>query len=204
MSAKLSRFAIPAMFLGLGAAIVYALSSAASGGKAGDPLEKFAAGAMAGLDFAFAGDAPDLRDGAPVRFIGPDGGPVTLDDFKGRTVLVNLWATWCAPCEREMPSLAALQTARGGEAFAVLTISVDDAEAGDYARGKLEDWTGGVLDFYHAPDYAITYALGARGFPTSVLLGPDGLEIARLSGEADWASYEAVGFVDAVLEASGG
>ncbi|MEO0981898.1 MAG: TlpA disulfide reductase family protein [Pseudomonadota bacterium] len=194
MFAKARRIAIPTMVLGLGLAIVYVFASAAGGGERASRLERLATGSMAGLDFAYAGDAVPGE-----TFADPAGAETTLAAFAGRATLVNLWATWCAPCEREMPSLAALQSARGGEAFQVVAISVDDADQADFARGQLAEWTGGVLDFYHAPDFAISYGLGARGFPTTVLFDADGREVARLSGEADWSSYEAVAFIDAAL-----
>jgi len=100
-----------------------------------------------------------------------------------------------------MPSLAALQTARGGETFEVIAISVDADEDRDYAQTRLQQLTGGVLDFYHAPPDAwdIVYDTGAqRGFPTTVLYTEAGEKVAMLAGEADWASYEAIGLIDTI------
>lgn len=184
------------LVLGLGA-IVYALSVSASGGNGRPGLERFAEGDLAKLDLAGAGQpAPGGT------FTGPDGQEMTLASFEGQTVLVNFWATWCAPCEREMPHLGALQTARGSEAFKVVAISVDDSADEAYARERLDELTGGVLDFYHAPpeNWDVVYGAGARGFPTTVIYGPEGAEIARLAGEADWSEGVALAFVDAVLE----
>ncbi len=183
------------LFLVALAAIVYVLATAASGLRGGTTLDRFATGDLAGLDFSQAGSpAPD----AP--FTNAEGEAVTLGDWRGKTVLVNFWATWCAPCEREMPHLGALQGARGGERFDVVAISVDAREDEDYARRRLKELTGGTIDFTIAPPDAwdIVYAAGATGFPTTVIYGPDGLEIARLRGEADWSAAHALGFIDAV------
>jgi len=188
------------LFLVALAAIVYVLATAATGPRGGTPLERFAIEDLSGLDFSGAGTpAPD----AP--FTDADGRSVTLADWRGRTVLVNFWATWCGPCEREMPHLGALQTARGGEAFDVLAISVDAREDEDYARRRLRELAGGTLAFAFAPPDAwdIVYGAGASGFPTTVIYGPDGLEVARLQGEADWSASLALGFIDAVIEANG-
>ena len=184
------------LVIGIGA-IVYALSISAAGPQNGDGFARFAEGDLAGLEVGLAGQP--VPEGT---FAGPDGETLTLATFEGQTILVNFWATWCAPCEREMPHLATLQTARGSDAFKVVAISVDDSADIDYARERLVELTGGVLDFYHAPpeNWDVVYGAGARGFPTTVVYGSDGAEIARLAGEADWSTGIALAFVDAVLE----
>lgn len=197
MPATVRRVLITAMLLGLVAAIVHVLLSAVGGRPSTRPYQRFAGGALEGLDFAYAGEVP-----GDTGFLGPDGETLRLADFRGKVVLLNLWATWCAPCEREMPTLGALQSARGGPDFEVVAISVDDDEKADEARTSLADWTGGTLRFFHAPDYAITYDLGAgtvRGFPTSILYDAEGREVARYAGELDWSGYETVALVDAVI-----
>lgn len=184
------------LVIGLGA-IVYALGVSAGGPQSGSGFERFKEGDLAQLDLNLSGEP--IPEGT---FAGPDGETLTLAAFEGQTVLVNFWATWCAPCEREMPHLGALETARGSDAFKVVAISVDDSADIDYARERLEELTGGVLEFYHAPpeNWDVVYGAGARGFPTTVIYGPDGTEIARLAGEADWSTGIALAFVDAVLE----
>ena len=189
------KIAIPVMILGLIVAVSFALLSATSKGGSGDPIEKFATGSLEKLDTS--------KSGAVISeaiFEGPDGEERKLADFKGKVTLVNFWATWCGPCEREMPSLAALEQAKGSDNFQVIAISVDATEDKDYARQRLEELTGGVLDFYFAPpeNWDIVYDTSARGFPTTVIYDADGVEIARLSGEAAWDSYEAAGLVDAI------
>jgi thioredoxin-related protein len=95
-----------------------------------------------------------------------------------------------------------LQTARGGDDFEVVAISVDAAEDKDYAEKRLGQLGAPNIPFriVTPEQYELVYDSGVQGFPTSILYGPDGTEIARLAGEADWASFEAVGFIDALLE----
>ncbi|MEM1105369.1 MAG: TlpA disulfide reductase family protein [Pseudomonadota bacterium] len=197
MSRPVTRYAYYALFLIGAITIVYILGSGAGGPRFGNPLERFAEGDLSGLDFSRAGQDAPLG-----TFTGPSGEEMTLADLQGRTILVNFWATWCGPCEREMPHLGALQTGRGGEDFAVIAISVDDAPSKEAARIRLDELAGqGVLDFYHAPPEAweIVYGAGAAGFPTSIIYDETGQEVARLAGEADWSAGVALGFVDAVL-----
>lgn len=124
-------------------------------------------------------------------FEGPDGSQTTLGSFKGKVILVNLWATWCAPCVTEMPTLARLQNEFQGADFAVVAVSVDRAVDKAEAKSRLKELSRSVLPFYHDPRMAIVYPMQARGFPTSVLYDRQGREVARLAGEADWSSAEA-------------
>lgn len=192
----MNRIAFVGLFLVALAAIVYVLMSAAGGKAPDNPLERYAAGTLAQLDFTHAGK--------PVpggTFDNADGSEADLASFQGRTILVNYWATWCGPCEREMPSLGALQKARGSDKFEVVAISIDSDEDVDYAKRRLTELGAANIAFRHAPlDRGdIVYGAEVQGFPTTIVYGPDGLEIARVSGEADWAAAEAVQFIDAVL-----
>lgn len=195
MTGSVTRKLIIGMLLALGATIVYVLSTAASGPGETKPYERFATGPLAGLDFAYSGEAPQTS-----AFLTPEGNPITLADLRGKVILVNFWATWCGPCEAEMPSLGALQSAFPKDRFEVVAVSVDNEEDRAFAIGELKRWTGGRLGFYHTPEFALTYDLGARGFPTSIIYDASGREIARYAGELDWSSIEAVGFVKAVVE----
>ena len=192
------RIAIPTMFAGIVLALIGVALSATSNGSNRDPVAKLAIGTLTKLDTSEKG-AP-----APTTaFIGADGSSVTLQDFQGQAILINFWATWCGPCEREMPSLAALQTARGDQVFKVIAISVDEPADTDYAAQRLQELSGGVLDFYTltpGPDgWNIVYDTGASGgFPTTILYDQAGAKIAKLEGEADWASYEAIALIDLI------
>ena len=196
MTGSMTRKLIVFMLLALGAAIVYVLSAAAGGPGEARPFERFAEGPLGGLDFAYAGEVPKTS-----KFTTPEGNEITLADLRGKVVLVNFWATWCGPCEKEMPSLGALQSAFPKDQFEVIAVSVDNEEDKDHAREQLQRWTGGTLGLYHTPEFALTYDLGARGFPTSIIYNAKGAEIARYAGELDWASVEAVGFVRAIVGA---
>ncbi|MEM7492906.1 MAG: TlpA disulfide reductase family protein [Pseudomonadota bacterium] len=195
---RLLRYAIPLMIAGLIFGILFVVFSGSQEGSNRDPIARFAIGELADLDTSERGlPAPDAT------FTDINGETVSLQDFGGQVILVNFWATWCGPCEREMPHLSALQKARGGDNFKVVAISVDSQEDRDYAKRRLGELAGpNVLDFYHAPpeNWDIVYDSGARrGFPTTVIFDAKGDRVALLAGEADWASYEAVGLIDAVL-----
>ena len=194
------RIAIPTMFAGILFALLYAVFSASSNGSNRDPVAKFATGTLAKLDLSDRGSPA-----TEAAFVDGAGTPVTLQDFSGQVLLINFWATWCGPCEREMPSLAALETARGGDDFKVIAISVDTPDDKDYATQRLRELTGGVLDFYTLADgpagWDAVYEMGAGGgFPATILYDQSGFKIAKLEGEADWASYEAVALIDTVRE----
>ena len=194
MFSGVTRFGIPAMFLMAFAAIVYVLGLAACGAGDSGGAEAFKRGELAKLTVL---DAPPVQpEGA---FSGPGGETVTLADFRGQVVLVNLWATWCPPCVEEMPTLAALQAARGSEDFRVLAVSVDRVPDADMSREMLDELSEGGLEFFHDPNYQIPFAAQAQGFPTTILYDRQGRELARLSGDADWASEEALGLIDWAL-----
>ena len=140
---------------------------------------------------------PDLA------FEDAEGKPRKLSDWRGRTVLVNLWATWCVPCRKEMPALDALEAKLGGADFEVVAINIDTRDA-----DKPKQWlteTGITRLAYYADRSAAVFqelkAVGrAFGMPTTVLVDPQGCEIASLAGPAEWASPDALAFLQAALK----
>ena len=118
---------------------------------------------------------------------------VKLSEFKGKTVLLNFWATWCAPCKVEMPSLDRLQAQLGGDKFAVVAISSD--RAGKRAVDPYFDEAGIKLARYYDPKNAVGMGLGVTGLPTTILLDAQGRELGRMLGDAEWDSPEAVALV---------
>ncbi|MBO6687230.1 MAG: TlpA family protein disulfide reductase [Henriciella sp.] len=192
------RIAIPTMFAGVALALLYWLFSASSKGSNRDPVAKLAVGTLSKLDVSDKG-AP----APPAPFVDGAGNVVRYQDFEGQAILVNFWATWCGPCEREMPSLAALERSRGSDTFKVIAISVDEPSDHDYAKTRLRELTNSGLDFYTLADgpegWNIVYDSGAGGgFPTTILYDRNGLKVAKLEGDTDWASYEAVALVDLI------
>jgi thiol-disulfide isomerase/thioredoxin len=132
-------------------------------------------------------------------FVDARGKKITPADFKGKVVVMNLWATWCAPCKIEMPTLAKLAQAYAGKPVAVVAVSIDKAE--DAAAAKAFIAANAPLAFYNDPDAKLPWALkpAATGMPTTLILGKDGLERGRISGEADWAGAGAKAVIDKAL-----
>jgi thiol-disulfide isomerase/thioredoxin len=137
-----------------------------------------------------------------LAFTDPQGQPTTLEAFKGRTVLVNLWATWCAPCRHEMPALDKLQGELGGPRFEVVAINIDQRNL-DRPRAWLKEAGVTRLAYYADPQAKVFQDLRqagkAVGMPTTLLLDPNGCELASLSGPAEWASGDAKRFVQAAI-----
>jgi thiol-disulfide isomerase/thioredoxin len=121
-------------------------------------------------------------------FDDPDGKPVSLASFKGKPVLVNLWATWCAPCVKELPTLD--QLARDGQ-IQVLAVSQDDGPHASVVA-FLQGHRIGTLEPYQDPKTVLSAALGLDTvLPTSILYDADGKEVWRYVGDLDWTSPEA-------------
>jgi thiol-disulfide isomerase/thioredoxin len=152
-------------------------------------------GAMAKFSTEFAGRA------APgAMFFAPDGEKTaTLTGAGAKVTVVNLWATWCPPCVKEMPTLAALQTTFAGQGVKVMALSVDRAEDRKFAGEELARLSGGVLSLYADPSYGVVYAIGdVKGFPTTIVYDSAGKEIGRIH-ETDWSAPEARALIEAAL-----
>src|SRR5512132_4437860 len=130
------------------------------------------------------------------------GKPLTLEHWRGRTVLLNLWATWCVPCRKEMPALDALEQRLGGPGFEVVAINIDTRDA-DKPKAWLKEVGVQKLAYYADPT-ARTFqdlkAIGrAFGMPTTLLIDPQGCEIASIAGPAEWASEDAIKLIQTAL-----
>ncbi len=134
-----------------------------------------------------------------VEFKDAEGAKLKLSDFRGRVVMLNLWATWCAPCRREMPALDALEAKYGGDDFLVLALSQDrkgvDAVKKFYAEIGVKN-----LVVYIDKRSKTSRKLRAPGLPTTLLLGRDGKELGRLIGPAEWASEDSEHLVEYFLK----
>jgi thiol-disulfide isomerase/thioredoxin len=141
---------------------------------------------------------PDLT------FDDADGKPKKLSDWRGKTVLVNLWATWCVPCRKEMPALDRLQTKLGGKDFEVVAINIDTRDP-DKPKNFLKDAKLTRLGYFNdekAKVFQDLKAIGrALGMPTSVLVDGRGCEIATIAGPAEWDSDDAVKLINAATAA---
>ena len=123
-------------------------------------------------------------------FVTADGASHHLSEFKGRGMVVNLWATWCAPCVAEMPSLEALSKALAPQDIAVLPLSSDRGGA-DAVRAWYDQHDITALPVLLDPKGALARAFNARGIPTTVVINSSGLVVARLEGAADWSDAAA-------------
>lgn len=132
-------------------------------------------------------------------FYDVDGKPLRIADFRGKVVVLNLWATWCGPCVAEMPTLAKLQSEYAGKPVEVVAVSVDSPSAVDKARLFIGQHA--PLKFYNDPNMKLPFALRppAAGMPTTVIYGRDGVERGRVSGGAAWAGADAKAVIDHVL-----
>ena len=126
-----------------------------------------------------------------VKFKNPDGGDFDLAKFKGRPVLVNLWASWCAPCIKELPTLQALEQSHNEDgALAVIAVSQDMAPQGS-VEAFLAERDLGRFAAFHDAEMKLTDALGIQIMPTTILYDREGKEVWRYVGDLDWAGEEA-------------
>jgi len=131
-------------------------------------------------------------------FLEDDAGTTTLEAYEGKYVLVNFWATWCAPCRKEMPHLSALQSELGGDDFEVLTIASGRNSPVGIKKFFKEAGVSN-LPRHQDPKQALSSQMGIFGLPITVLLDPEGKEIARLRGDADWAGDSAKAIIKALV-----
>jgi thiol-disulfide isomerase/thioredoxin len=137
-----------------------------------------------------------------VKFQDGSGNERTLADWKGKVALVNLWATWCLPCRKEMPSLDRLQKDLGSDRFEVVAISVDRKGA-EASRKFLADTGVERLALYVDPTARMSAELKVVGLPATLLVDAQGREVGRLLGPAEWDSDEAKRLIRAVVERGG-
>lgn len=205
---RLRKLATGATTLAVVAAVgLYAFMSGSDnpldGANCGQSVEKIAAiePFMRG-DLAAFQPTTNSIDLSSLAFNDKNGAPVTLADWQGRTVLLNLWATWCAPCRREMPALEKLQDALGSEAFEVVPVSIDLGE--DTKAKRFYKQIGlTTLPFYADGTLEIFNTLKkhglAFGMPATILIDKNGCSLAVLNGPAEWAGKDARSFIKAAI-----
>ena len=166
-----------------------------------------------GLDAAERAELEAMRTGdmeklvfhdgpkAPVEeaWTDAEGQPVSLADYAGEVVVLNFWATWCPPCVKEMPSLDRLAAAMEDKGVAVVPVS-NDREIAQierfYESKQIEN-----LGIHHDANRRVSRAAGVLGLPVTAIIGPEGHEVARLVGDAEWDSPEAVALIERLVEA---
>jgi thiol-disulfide isomerase/thioredoxin len=165
----------------------------AASGASGAFDKTFAKGAMAALLVH-----PERKDIAAFTFANDRGETIDLSKWKGRVVLLNLWATWCAPCRKEMPEMAQLQRELGGPGFEVVALSLD-RKGLEASAAFLKEIGADSLALYIEPEAKSLAALQALGLPATMLIDRQGKEAARLLGPAQWASAEAKSVIAALI-----
>lgn len=164
-----------------------------------EAIQPLARGQVAAM--ASANEAKSL---ASLTLNAPDGQSISIGDLSGKTLLVNLWATWCAPCREEMPALDALQKEMGGERFEVVAVNIDQ---GDDTKPKnfLNEIGVSNLGFYRDNTLGIFNALKkdglAFGLPVTLLIDDKGCLLANMNGPAHWASEDAKAYIGKAMEA---
>lgn len=166
-------------------------STALPAGPGANPLSK---GEMAA--FVFKKSPEPLPE---VVFVDGTGKERTLKDWRGKVVLLNLWATWCVPCRKEMPGLDRLQAELGSDQFEVVAVSSDKTGI-DGARKFLGQVKSEKLAVYADATVRITSTLRAIGMPATILIDREGREIGRLVGPAEWDSTDAKTLIHAALK----
>ena len=156
---------------------------------------QFAAGQEPPKNFVMH-DAP--KPVAAINFDDAQGRSRSLAEFKGKVVLLNIWATWCGPCRKEMPALDRLQAALGGPEFEVVALSIDRGGT-DAVRKFFADIGIRTLAMYLDSSGQALRTLSALGLPTTLLIDREGREIGRLIGPAEWDSPEMIEFVRCVV-----
>lgn len=126
----------------------------------------------------------------------------SMNEFKGKYVVMNFWATWCAPCRKEMPSLEALQAKLGGDDFEVVLIAAGRNPKPAIAK-FFKDINMVELETLRDPTQQLANLMGVFGLPLTVILNPEGLEIARMRGDADWSSDEVMVYLKAMVAGDG-
>lgn len=205
-------FLVAIVATGLGIYVIY-------GGAGNDPVvtatntggAESCAGSVARgqkLDPVATGDVAAFRavdEPLNVSFLSfrdADGNSRTLADWKGRTVLFNLWATWCVPCREEMPALDALEKEKGSEKFQVVPVSID-LNSDEKPKAFYSETGLATLPFFHDGSMVVFQQLKERGMafgmPTSLLVDFNGCVLGVLGGPADWASDDAFRLIDAAI-----
>ncbi len=200
--------ALVALLIAAGAACLYvkespsgkkqASAACVPSQKLAEALAPLAKGEVAAMNIAAE---PDIMP--EITFNGPDGRPRTLADFRGKTVLLNIWATWCVPCRQEMPALDHLQKLLGSHMFEVVAVNVDTTRL-ERPKAFLDEIGVKNLAYYADPKAEIFFHLKQTGkvlgLPTTFLIDSAGCQLGLMSGPAAWDSAEGQALVGKAIE----
>jgi thiol-disulfide isomerase/thioredoxin len=181
------------MIRGLRLAVLYLAASVGANAALAQDLSEYLTGEMRGLVIH---ETPVAASSLP--YLRVDESEGALADYAGQYVVLNFWATWCAPCREEMPSLQNLQGALGGEEFAVVTLATG-RNPPQAIRRFFEEIGVDALPQHRDINQQIAREMGVFGLPITVILDPEGREIARLRGDAHWDSPEALALIEAMI-----
>ncbi len=192
-----------ALALAVGAVAIYVTMQRPSNGPSDGPSQTVASSGASSTAPASAPIGAFVRKPVPqalpnVTFQNELGQPVTLESFRGRVILLNLWATWCIPCRKEMPALDRLQAAVGSNDFEVVALSIDRSGVAG-ARKFLDSIGVSKLKLYADPSAKLGNELKAIGLPTTLLIDRQGREIGRLIGPAEWDDPQSKALVAAAV-----
>lgn len=134
-------------------------------------------------------DIPDQE-----LFVDAEGKSVNLSRYKGKVVVFNMWATWCAPCVKEIPSLSRLKELRPD--IEVVALSHDTAKTAAELRAFLDKYTAQNLEVFYSPHMKLQLELPTRGIPTTFLISPSGKIFNKVEGDIDWSSKETLALID--------
>jgi thiol-disulfide isomerase/thioredoxin len=128
------------------------------------------------------------------KFVDGEWEPASLADFQGKTVLLNIWATWCGPCREEMPTLDRLQASMGGPDFEVIALSIDEGGI-PVVNDFYQELGLKALRVFVDPSGMAPGALNVLGLPTTLLIDREGREVGRYMGPAEWDSPEMISVI---------
>jgi len=181
------------LLVGFALAAIVAISAPRSSAQSAPPIS----GTVANFK-----PAQPAKEPPPTRFIDPKGQELNLERYRGKLVLVNFWATWCAPCVREMPSLDRLQAALGKEGLVVLPLSLDGPTKPRVEPFYKDRQLANLPILFDEKNFTFG-RFGVSVLPTTILIDPSGKEIGRLEGPAEWDAPEALALLRHYLNSGG-